>query len=251
MTIANDDESFLSWDDACRFVGDEKILREMEELYLHFAGFASIEVQERSYERVYVDGYLRLYPADVNELKRGLPVTCNSALIDHHMSINGVVREELFQKFLVFDDELLIGLSVDKGNNAYNYPSSISFYQEDLHQMCDRIGIKPGVPADPSPDSQPLTPTPDSQLLTPSSDSHSLDSSESTLDELNLIGALACMLAMNSDLEESLRDGQHISEIIIDDLFTMLDGLGVEMDGKKKFLYERLISKGVKSILEG
>ncbi|MCG8012189.1 MAG: hypothetical protein JAY64_10870, partial [Candidatus Thiodiazotropha weberae] len=77
-----------------------------------------------------------------------------------------------------------------------------------------------------------------------------LDSSESTLDELNLIGALACMLAMNNDLEESLRDGQHISEIIIDDLFTMLDGLGVEMDGKKKFLYERLISKGVKSILD-
>ncbi|MBW9263206.1 MAG: hypothetical protein K1566_05615 [Candidatus Thiodiazotropha sp. (ex. Lucinisca nassula)] len=242
MTIANDDESFLSWDEACRFVGDEKVLREMEELYLHFAGFASVEVQERSYERVYVDGYLRLYPADVNELKRGLPVTCNSALIDHHMSINGGVREELLQKFLVFDDELLIGLSVDKGNNAYNYPSNISFYHEDLHQMCDRIGIKPGVPVDPSPDSQPLTSSPDSQ---------SLDSSESALDELNLIGALACMLAMNSDLDESLRDGQHISEIIIDDLFTMLDGLGVEMDGKKKFLYERLISKGVKSILEG
>ncbi|MCG7929838.1 MAG: hypothetical protein N0E44_07265 [Candidatus Thiodiazotropha lotti] len=241
MTIANDDESFLSWDHACRFVGDEKILREMEELYLHFAGFASVEVQERSYERVYVDGYLRLYPADVSELKRGLSVTCNSALIDHHMSINGVVREELFQKFLVFDDELLIGLSVEKGNSAYNYPSDISFYHEDLYQMCDRIGIKPGVPVDPSPDSQ---------LLAPSSDSQPLDSSESTLDELNLIGALACMLAMNNDLEESLRDGQHISEIIIDDLFTMLDGLGVEMDGKKKFLYERLISKGVKSILD-
>ena len=57
------------------------------------------------------------------------------------------------------------------------------------------------------------------------------------------------MLAMNSDLEGSLRDGQHISEIIIDDLFTMMDGLGVDVDGKKKFLYERLISKGVKSIL--
>ncbi|MEW8626921.1 MAG: hypothetical protein AB2551_14285 [Candidatus Thiodiazotropha sp.] len=241
MTIANDDESFLSWDDACRFVGDEKILREIDELYLHFAGFASVEVQERSYERVYVDGYLRLYLTDVNELKRGLPVTCNSALIDHHMSINGVVREELFQKFLVFDDELLIGLSVDKGESAYNYPSDISFYHEDLHDMCNRIGIKPGTPVDPSPDSQPLTPSADSQPL---------DSSESTLDELNLIGALACMLAMNSDLEESLRDGQHISEIIIDDLFTMLDGLGVDVDGKKKFLYERLISKGVKSILE-
>ncbi|MCG7915223.1 hypothetical protein A3194_00160 [Candidatus Thiodiazotropha endoloripes] len=250
MTIANDDETFLSWENACRFVGDEKILREIEELYLHFAGFASVEVEERSYERVYVDGHLRLYPTDVNELKRGLPVTCSSALIDHHMSINGVVREELFQKFLVFDDELLIGLSVNKGSSAYNYPSDISFYHEDLHQICDRFGIKPGVPVDPSPDTQSLTPPSESQPLIPSSDSLPLETSENSLDELNLIGALACMLAMNSDLEESLRDGQHISEIIIDDLFTMLDGLGVDVDGKKKFLYERLISMGVKSILE-
>jgi hypothetical protein len=240
MTVANDDEMFLAWDRACRFVGDEKILREINELYFHFAGFASVEVKEHSYERVYVDGYLRLYANDVNELKRGLPVTCNSALIDQHIIINGVVREELFQKFLVFDDELLIGVSVEKGDSAYNYPADISFYQDDLHNICNRIGIHPGAAANRATPSQPDAQFQDSQPLNPSGISH---------DELSLIGALACMLAMNSDLEGSLRDGQHISEIIIDDLFTMMDGLGVDVDGKKKFLYERLISKGVKSIL--
>jgi hypothetical protein len=58
------------------------------------------------------------------------------------------------------------------------------------------------------------------------------------------------MLAMNNDLEGSLQDEQYMSEIIIDDLFAMLRGMGVEVDGKQKFLYEKLISEGVKSILE-
>ncbi|MEW8395418.1 MAG: hypothetical protein AB2707_04585, partial [Candidatus Thiodiazotropha sp.] len=67
---------------------------------------------------------------------------------------------------------------------------------------------------------------------------------------LKVIGALACMLAMDNDLEASLQNEQHISEIIIDDLFAMLDGMGVDIDGKQKFLYERIISDGVKTILE-
>jgi hypothetical protein len=240
VTVANDDDIFLTWDQACRFVGDEKVLREINELYFHFAGFASVEVKERSYERVYIDGYLRLYANDVNELKRGLPVTCNSALIDQHIIINGVVREELLQKFLVFDDELLIGGHVEKGDNLYSYPGDICFHQQDLHNMCSRIGIRPGAAESHSSDSQPLSLLQDSQPLDLSEDGHDL---------LSLIGALACMLAMNNDLESSLQNGQHISELIIDDLFTMMDGLGIDVDGKKKFLYERLISKGVKSIL--
>ncbi|MES9941676.1 MAG: hypothetical protein ABW104_01620 [Candidatus Thiodiazotropha sp. 6PLUC2] len=233
MSLASEADIFFSWEDASHFAGDEKVLREIDRLYFHFAGFASVEVEERSYERVYVDGFLRLYPADVKELKRGVSVTCSSALIDHHMSINGIIREELFRKFLVFDEELLIGLSVEKGENSFNYPADISFHQDDLHKICTTIGILPEEPEQVSPQSEPL------------------DSNNLELDQMNVIGALACMLAMNRDLEGSLQDGQHISEIIIDDLFTMMGGLGVNVDGKKKFLYERLISKGVKSILEG
>jgi hypothetical protein len=188
-----------------------------------------------------VDGYLRLYANDVNELKRGLPVTCNSALIDQHIIINGVVREELFQKFLVFDDELLIGQSVEKGESAYNYPADISFYHEDLHGMCSRIGIQSDADDNLSANSQSVSLLQDSQPLDPSEKGH---------DELSLIGALACMLAMNNDLDGSLRDGQHISEIIIDDLFEMLSGIGFDVDGKQKFQYEKLITDGVKTILD-
>jgi hypothetical protein len=231
MTLTSNVDIFYSWEDACHYVGDEKVLKEINELYFHFSGFASVEVQERSYERVYIDGYLRLYPADVKELKRGMPVTCNSALIDHHISVNGVVREELFQKFLVFDEELLIGMSIEKGDNAFNYPLDISLHQDDLSRMCDNIGLHP---------------VGDVEISTPS---QPVDASEEEQDKLMVIGALACMLAMNNDLEGSLQENQHISEIVIDDLFTMMTGLGVEVDGKKKFTYERLISKGVKSIL--
>jgi hypothetical protein len=229
MTITNDVDVFFSWEDAGQYVGDEKLLREIEDLYFHFSGFASVEVNERSFERVYVDGYLRLYPADVNELKRGMSVTCSSTLIDQHMSINGMIREELMQRFLVFDEELLVGQRVNKNENAFNYPADIYLHVDDLYQLCNTIGIEPG---DQSPQSEPL------------------ENSEEDVEKLNVIGALACMLAMNSDLEGSLQDRQHISEIIIDDLFTMMGGLGIDVNGKKKFLYERLISKGVKSILD-
>jgi hypothetical protein len=229
MTITNDVDAFFSWEDASQYVGDEKLLREIDDLYFHFSGFASVEVQERSFERVYVDGYLRLYPADVNELKKGMSVTCSSTLIDQHISINGTIREELMQRFLVFDEELLIGKQVNKSVNTFNYPADVYLHIDDLYQLCSTIGIDPGRQ---SPQSEPL------------------ENSEEDEVKLNVIGALACMLAMNNDLEGSLRDRQHISEIIIDDLFTMMGGLGVDLNGKKKFLYERLISKGVKSILD-
>ena len=225
-----DADVFFSWEDAGQYVGEEKLLKEIDELYFHFSGFASVELEERSFERVYVDGYVRLYSADVNELKRGAPVTCGSALIDRHISINGAHREELFQRFLVFDDDLLIGMDLQQEENSFRYPVDIFFHQNDLNRFCESIGIHPG--GQPS-DSWPV--------------SGQVDEDEA--DKLNVIGALACMLAMNNDLEGSLRDGQHISEIIIDDLFTMMGGLGVEVDGRKKFLYERLISSGVKSIL--
>ena len=233
MTIMNDADVFFSWEEAGHYVGEEKVLREIDELYFHFSGFASVEVEERSFERVYVDGYLRLYPADVKELKRGMSVTCSSALIDRHMSINGIQREELFQKFLVFDDELLIGMGLKEEENSFRYPIDIFFHQDDLNRFCESIGIHPGGPPQEASDSRP-----ESGLV-----------HEEETDKLNVIGALACMLAMNNDLEGSLQDGQHISEIIIDDLFTMMGGLGIDIDGKKKFLYERLISSGVKSIL--
>ncbi|MCU7918747.1 MAG: hypothetical protein KZQ99_03105 [Candidatus Thiodiazotropha sp. (ex Dulcina madagascariensis)] len=230
MSIVKDEAVFYSWDDACKQVGDEKVLREIEEIYFHFSGFASVEVEERSFERVYVDGYIRLYQADVNELKRGMPVTCSSALIDRHLVINGEVREDLLQKFLVFDDELLVGADMGQGENEYNYPKSLCFHRSDIRRIYDLYGIHTGLGEE---ETAKPRPSPDGEG-----------------DMLNVIGALACMLAMNNDLESSLQDGQHISEIIIDDLFTMMSGLGVSIDGKNKFHYERLISDGVKSILE-
>ncbi|MCU7904419.1 MAG: hypothetical protein KZQ76_00955 [Candidatus Thiodiazotropha sp. (ex Epidulcina cf. delphinae)] len=230
MSIVNEKEVFFTWDDACKHVGDGKVLNEIEEVYFHFLGFASVEVEERAFERVYVNGYLRLYQADVNELKQGEPVTCGSALIDHHLSINGEVREDLLQKFLVFDDELLVGKDMGKEENEYNYPKSLCFHRSDLNRVCERYGIQSAPGGEGTAISKP---SPDGEE-----------------DMLNVIGALSCMLAMNNDLESSLHGGQHISEIIIDDLFTMMSGLGVSIDGKNKFHYERLISDGVKSILE-
>jgi hypothetical protein len=229
----NDADVFFSWEEARQYVGEEKMLREIEQLYFHFAGFASVEIEERVFDRVYVDGYIRLYPIDSKELKRGLPVTCSSAIIDHHMSINGAQKEEFFHKFLVFDDELLITTEVTDKENTFNYPADICFHQDDLNQFCESIGVLPGTQMHES-----LSPV--SEL-----DTHT----EEEVDKLNVIGALACMLAMNNDLESSLQNGQHISEIIIDDLFTMMGGMGVDIDGRKKFLYEKLISSGVKSLL--
>ncbi|MEW8028498.1 MAG: hypothetical protein AB2792_15940 [Candidatus Thiodiazotropha sp.] len=223
----NEQGVFYSWEQACDYVGDSRFLTELDELYFHFNGFASVEVERGTFDRVYVDGYLKLYSTDVKELKKNLPVTYSSALIDHNITINGVVRNDLFQKFLVFDEELLIGDGKGEMENEFNYPADMHFNHDDLNRVCDTYGIQR---PDSEPQSKPIV----------------------VKDEVTLqvIGALACMLAMNNDLEGSLQNQRHISEIIIDDLFTMLSGMGVEVDGKQKFLYERLISEGVKSIIE-
>jgi hypothetical protein len=229
----NEIDQFLIWEDASSYVGEEKLLKEIDDLFFSFSGFASVEVSERSYERVYVDGYLKLYPSDVDELKKGMTVSYSSSLINPYMSINGESREELFQKFLVFDDELLIGKEVRMGENAFKYPADVYIKQDDLHQLCRTIGIHPG-----------------ESVQHKSRQDLSMEPADAEQEKEKLIGVLACMLAMNSDLESSLHSEQHLSEIIIDDLFTMMSGLGIEMDGRKKFLYERLITDGVKSVLE-
>jgi hypothetical protein len=218
---------FCNWKQACDYVGDSRFLSELEELYFHYAGFASVEVERGTYDRVYVDGYLKLYATDVNELKKEVPVTYSSAIIDHNIMINGVVREDLFQKFLVFDDELLIGAGHGEQDNEINYPNDIHFNYIDLNRVCDDYGIQ-------------------------RHDSESQSKPVNLEDEivLHVIGAMACMLAMNKDLEGSLQNGQHISEIMIDDLFDTLSGMGLTIDGRRKFLYEKLISQGVKTILD-
>ena len=218
---------FYSWVQACEYVGDSRFLKEFDELYFHFNGFASVEVESGNFDRVYVDGYLKLYATDVNELKKQLPVAYSSAIIDHNITVNGVVRNDLFHKFLVFDDELVIGEGRGELENEFNYPNDIHFNRSDLSRVCDAYGI---------------------QL--PESEPHSKPIIVEDEVTLKVIGALACMLAMNNDLEASLQNEQHISEIIIDDLFAMLSGMGVDLDGKQKFLYERLLSDGVKTILE-
>ncbi|MEJ2423685.1 MAG: hypothetical protein P8101_04370 [Candidatus Thiodiazotropha sp.] len=232
--MAVDCDLFMNWDEASRYVGEEKLLRELSSLYFNFSGFASVEVSARSFERVYVDGYFRLYPSDIEDLKKGMTISYSSALIDQNISINGVCREDFFQKFLVFDDELQIGRALQDGENSFKFPRDIHFNQQDLDRFCESIGLKPG---------EPLGQKGGGAVLL------AVDPEEE-LGKLKLIGVLACMLAMNNDLDGSLQDGQHISEIIIDDLFTMMSGLGIDMDGRKKFLYERLISSGVKSVLE-
>lgn len=223
----NEQGIFYSWEQACDYVGDKRFLNELDEFYFHFCGFASVEVERGKFDRVYVDGYLKLYPTDVNELRRNLPVTYSSAIIDYNITINGVMRNDLFQKFLVFDDELIIGSGKGELDNEFNYPDDIHFNQSDLNRICDVYGIKPPVS---EPQSKPVII--EDEIL------------------LKVIGALACMLAMNNDLDSSLQNERYISDIIIDDLFIMLNGMGVEINGKQKFLYERIISDGVKAILE-
>jgi hypothetical protein len=218
---------FYSWEQACDYVGDSRFLNELDELYFHFSGFASVEVESGTFDRVYVDGFLKLYSTDVNELKKSLPVTYSSAIIDHNITINGTVRNDLFQKFLVFDDELLVGEGKGEQDNEFNYPNDIHFSHNDLDRVCETYGI---------------------QRLDSGSTSKPIVVKEELT--LKVIGTLACMLAMDKDLEGSLRDRQNMSEIIIDDLFEMLTSMGIEIDGKQKFLYERLISEGVKSIIE-
>jgi hypothetical protein len=226
---------FCNWKQACDYVGDSRFLNELDEFYFHYNGFASVEVERGSYDRVYVDGYLKLNERDVNELKNKVPITYSSAIIDHYITINGVVRDDLFQKFLVFDEELLIGEGKGEQENEVNYPNGMHFNYHDLNSVCDAYGIH-------RQESEPLS--------KPQSKPQSKPVTTEGEFPLQLIGALACMLAMNKDLEGSLHNDQHISEIIIDDLFEMLTGMGINIDGKKKFLYEKLISEGVKTILD-
>jgi hypothetical protein len=223
----NEQGIYYSWDQACDYVGDSRFLNELDELYFHFSGFASVEVERGTFDRIFVDGYLKLYPNDVSDLRRKLPVIYSSAIIDQNITINGVVRDDLFHKFLVFDEELIIGTGKGELDNEFNYPQDMHFNQIDLNRVCDAYGIQR---PETEPSSCPVI-VEDEVML-------------------KVVGALACMLAMNNDLDGSLQDEQLISEIIIDDLFTMLIGMGVEIDGKQKFLYERIISDGVKSILE-
>jgi hypothetical protein len=218
---------FCNWKQACDYVGDSRFLNELEEFYFHYNGFASVEVERGSYDRVYVDGYLKLNARDVDELKNKLPVTYSSAIIDHNITINGVVRDDLFQKFLVFDEELLIGEGKGEQDNEINYPNGMHFNYNDLNSVCDAYGIQRH-----------------------ESEQQSKPANIEAELPLQLVGALACMLAMNKDLEGSLHNEQHISEIILDDLFEMLSGMGLEVDGKQKFLYEKLISEGVDIILK-
>ncbi|MEW8291255.1 MAG: hypothetical protein AB2672_12040, partial [Candidatus Thiodiazotropha endolucinida] len=87
----NEQGVFYSWEQACDYVGDSRFLHELEEFYFHFNGFASVEVESGAVDRVDVDGYLKRCATDVNELKKNLPVTYSSAIIDHNITINGVV----------------------------------------------------------------------------------------------------------------------------------------------------------------
>jgi hypothetical protein len=223
---------FCNWKQACDYVGDSRFLSELEELYFHYSGFASVEVEDGTYDRVYLDGYFKLCARDVNELKKSVLVIYSSAIVDHNIIIDGVVRDDLFQKFLVFDEELHIGTGKGERENEINYPNDIHYNYNDLKRVCDANGIEHHESVSQS--------TPQSNPALNAED-------EITL---RVIGAMACMLAMNKDLEGSLHNQQHISEIIIDDLFEMLRGMGLEIDGREKFLYEKLISNGVKSILD-
>jgi hypothetical protein len=221
-------ERFLSWDESCRYVGDESVLNETHELYFRYTGFASVEMGEKSYDRVHVNGYLRLYPSDVNDLRHGIPIGCNSALINPYMSINGNFNKALLEKFIVFDDELVIGVNgKGAGENTLDYPAGIFFRESDLLKLCDRFGLRPvGVESEPM-----------QQSLKP----------ERGTDLLSMVGALSCLLARQKGLDYT-QDWQHLSDSFIDELFEVMESLGIPADGKNKFAFERLISDGVKMV---
>jgi hypothetical protein len=221
-------ERFLSWDESCRYVGDESVLNETDDLYFRYAGFASVEMGEKSYERVHVNGYLRLYQSDVSDLRNGIPVGCNSALINGYMAINGSFNKELLEKFIVFDDELVIGVGgKDGGENALDYPSAIFFRESDLLKICDRFGLSPvGVESEPM-----------QQSLKP----------ERGTDLLCMVGALSCLLARQKGIDYT-REWHHLSDSFIDELFEVMSNLGIPTEGKNKFAFERLIAEGVKMV---
>lgn len=221
-------ERFLSWDESCRYLGDESVLNETDELYFRYAGFASVEMGEKSYDRVHVNGYLRLYQSDVNDLRNGIPVGCNSALINGHMAINGSYNKDLLEKFIVFDDELVIGVGgKGEGENDLDYPAGIFFRESDLLKICDRFGLSPvGVESE--------------------SVQQSLKTERGT-DLLCMVGALSCLLARHRGVDYT-REWHHLSDSFIDELFDVMSSLGIPTEGKNKFVFERLISEGVKMV---
>jgi hypothetical protein len=225
-------ERFLPWREACVLVGDKRVLKESDELYFRYSGFASIEMGEKSYDRVHVNGFLRLYPADVKELRRGIPVGCNSALVNPFMAINGSYDKALFEKFIVFDEELVIGVGneTSPGDDLF-YPNSIFFSESELLRLCERFGLTPSEV--------------DSEFISDSTLQSS--SPEREVDLLYMVGGLSCLMAKHRGIDFT-QEWHHLSDSFIDDLFELLEQLGVSVDGKNKFRYERLISEGVKFI---
>ena len=228
-------ERFLPWREACVLVGDKRVLKESDELYFRYSGFASVEMGEKSYDRVHVNGFLRLYPADVKELRRGIPVGCNSALVNQFMAINGSYNKELLERFIVFDDEVVIGVGTDSPTgDELLYPKSIYFRESELLRLCERFGLTPS-----EVDSELI---PDSALQS--------SSPEREVDLLCMVGGLSCLLARSKGVDFS-QEWHHLSDSFIDELFELLDGLGVPVEGKNKFRLERLISEGVKFVNRG
>lgn len=225
-------ERFLPWREAIVLVGDRRVLNESDELYFRYSGFASVEMGEKSYDRVHVNGFLRLYPADIKELRRGIPVGCNSALVNQFMAVNGSYSKELAEKFIVFDDELVIGVGSETSpEDDLLYPNSIFFRESELLRLCDRFGLTPSeVDSDLVPDSTIQSTIPEREV-----------------DLLCMVGGLTCLLAKRNGVDYS-QEWHHLSDSFIDDLFELMESLGVEVEGKNKFRLERLISEGVKLI---
>lgn len=222
-------EYFLSWDEARHFVREPGVLNETNELYYRYAGFASVEMAEKRYERVHVDGFLRIYPADVSELRSGFPVSCNNARLNGYSTVNGAFRHELLEKFIVFDDELLISVNADKvaEEGEVAYPAGVFFRESDLCATCAKFGLVPGEPGERE-RCQPLPPGRELELL-------------------KTIGAMSCLLARQRGVDFA-QEWHHLSDSFIDELFETMSALGVNTEGKAKFLYERLISEGVRLV---
>lgn len=229
-TIRN--ERFIPWRAACILVGDPQVLKESQELYIRYTGFASVEMCERSYDRVHINGFLRVYPSDMKDLLRGIPVGCDSALVNDFMTINGSYNNELLEKFIVFDDELVIGAdSTASSESDLVYPSCIYYRESDLLKLCDHFGITPSET--------------DSYLVTDSALHNASPKRE--MDLLRMVGGLTRLLAQQKGIDFT-REWHCLSDAFIEELFELLEELGIRVDGKNKFLYERLILEGVRSV---
>jgi hypothetical protein len=214
-------------------LGNKQILKELDELYFRYSGFASVEVGEKSYDRIHVNGFLRLYQTDIKELRRGIPVGCNSALVNGFMAINGSYPEDLLEKFIVFDDEVVIGVGTEiTCEDDLVYPNSIYYRESDLLTLCERFGLVPNEV--------------DSELITDSS----LDSiiPDREVDLLKMVGGLSCLLAKQKGVDHS-QAWYDLSDAFIDELFQVMEKLGVSVEGKNKFRFERLIFEGLKMVL--